>query len=416
GADTYIVEGNMMNYETNDSYVTIDFDGEGEYLELYLQPIVHEINILSPSDSDTIEGGVVYVICEANDEYNLDYIEVYVNAISITTFDVSGGGGFQSEFFVPVFGNGTNTIQIDAHWLDMTTDSDSIDVNSINVIPIVKVKVGDIMNYRYEELATTNGADYNFTFTGWLSPFEINTHVALRTYDHTGTLMFMEYFIHVNVLNGYVPTDPTGQFYEMHFFPFSNLLPNPQVGDLYIMTPWWSMITVTGSMLWEYTDVWTLGVGTLELYIEKSSNIVYYYGEPGSVSVTLIETTIDFLNPDLSDEVNLDYDEGDTGNSISWDATDMNPDSYIIYRDSVEVDTGAWDSVTPIVIDVDGLTDGSYVYLIVVTDLAGNTAQDTVTVTVNPVVPEFGSHYFVFLPILILTTYLIVSKRKKKNK
>ncbi|GAH74238.1 unnamed protein product [marine sediment metagenome] len=185
------------------------------------------------------------------------------------------------------------------------------------------------------------------------------------------------------------------------------------------MTPWFSILTVTGSVLWEYTDVWTLegAGGGIDLYVEKSSNILCYYGIPGSIEVTLIETTIDFLNPYLSDEADFDYDEGDTGNIISWDATDMYPGTYIIYKDAVEVDSGIWDSATPIEIIVDGLTDGTYVYMIVLTDLAGNSAQDTVTVTVTLVIPEFGSiQILVFLPMLILATHLFVSKRKKNNK
>ncbi|NPD87731.1 MAG: hypothetical protein HGN29_03360 [Asgard group archaeon] len=417
GADTYYVEASMTGYETEEDTVTIVTDGDTEQLDLYLDPIVHAIDILSPSDSETIEGGLVLVSCDANDILNLNYIEVNVNTVLITTFIVDGGPPFQSEFFVPVFGNGTNTIELEAYWLDMSTASDSVDINSINVIPMVDLKEGDILNYKYDILTEAQEIDYNCTFTNWLSPFEMNTAVIMHIYDVVP--MHLEYNIVINVLNGYVSVDSTTQFLSKHFFPFIGLLPNPQVGDKTVMTEWFEILAVNGSKSWSYTDIWTLQYmdTTTVIYSEQGSNIMYYFKVPGQMEVNLIETTIDFRNPYVSDVADFDYIIGETGNIISWDVTDTHPGTYTIYIDSVEDYTDTWNSDTPIEITVDGLAEGTYVYLIVVTDLAGNTAQDAVTVTVNPVVPEFGSiHYFIFLPILILTTHFLVSKKKKNNK
>ncbi len=416
GAGNYIVEALADGYVLNSSTVTIDFDGEGEYLVLYLPPFEHTIDILSPSDSDTIEGGLVLVSCDANDVFNLDDIEVYVNTILITTFDVSGGGGFISEFFVPVFGNGTNTIELVANWLDMSTDSDSVEVNSINVIPVVDLKEGDIMNYRYDILTSTQVFEYNFTFTNWLSPFEMNIEVILHMSDHTGTIQYVEYDMVVNVLNGYVSVDPTSQFLSSHFFPFSSLLPNPQIGDKTAMVMWYEILIVNGSDSWKYTDIWTLEyMGTpAVVYVEQSSNIVYFFNIPGQMEAILLETTIDFLNPSVSDVADFEYTVGETGNIISWDATDMNPGTYIINEDGVEVDTGIWNSTTPIVINVDDLSAGTYVYRIVVMDLAGNIAEDTVTVTVNPIIPELSLFSnLLLIPTFVFVAYVIMRKREK---
>ena len=416
GADNYIVEGQMTGYVKNSSLVTIVTDGDTESLDLYLPPFVHTIEILSPSDSATIEGGLVFVSCDINDEYNIDYIEVYVNALLITTFS---GGGFIPEFLVPVFGNGTNTIQLDAYWLDMSTASDSVSINSINVIPTVNIKEGDYLYYKQNDLVGLGYWYANFTFTTWLSSFVMLTNYTVLQYDSGGTLLMeAEFWLQINVLNGYVSVDPSHSMEYQHFFPFGCLPPNPAIGDKTVWVPWSNIMTVNGSITWEYTEVWTLEVSSLGIgvYIEKSSNILHYLLMPGMMEMILLNTSIDFINPYVSDAADFAYDEGDTGNTISWTATDMFPATYTIYKDGVPEQTGFWNSVTPITINVDGLAAGTYVYLLVVVDRVGNTAQDSVTITVNPIIPEFETHYLIFIPIIVLTTYLFAWRRKKYNK
>lgn len=416
GVSNHRIVANALGYVENSSYVLIDYDGEGEYLELYLPPIVHIFDILSPSDSQTVEGGLVFLNCYADDASNLDYIDVYVNAQLITSFDVYNQG-FHDEFFVPIFENGTNTIYIEAHWLDMSSASDTVDINSINVIPCVKIKEGDILNYLHESLTTTQKANYNFTFVEWLSPFEMNTSIIVHVYDHTGTLLNLDYYIVVNVLNGYVSVDSNMLFLNNRFFPFSGLVPNPLMGDQFAMVYWFEILTLTGSGLWEYTDVWILDYMEFSsaLYVEKSSNLVYYFEIPDQVEVNLIETTIDFLAPYVIDVSDFGYIEGYTGYNISWSATDMNPLNYTVYRDSVIiVDSATWEPEVPIVIDVDGLAVGTYTFKIVVQDLAGNIAEETVIVTVDPTVPELNSVLrILFLPAIICMTLVFVLKKRK---
>ena len=51
--------------------------------------------------------------------------------------------------------------------------------------------------------------------------------------------------------------------------------------------------------------------------------------------------------------------------------------------DGTVVDSGTWISSSPITINVDGLSLGSHLYTIVVSDQIGNDATDTVEVTVT---------------------------------
>ncbi len=87
--------------------------------------------------------------------------------------------------------------------------------------------------------------------------------------------------------------------------------------------------------------------------------------------------------PVVGSPADITYEEGMTGHVISWTATDKNPSSYIIYRDGVEVNSGSWTSGVPIIINVDGLTIGSYNYIINVTDVYDNSVTDVVIVTVE---------------------------------
>ena len=89
--------------------------------------------------------------------------------------------------------------------------------------------------------------------------------------------------------------------------------------------------------------------------------------------------------PTIDHPANLDYDEGETGNTIIWTPVDSHPKNFTIYKDGAVEDSGPWDG-SAITIDVDGLSPGVYNFTIVVYDLGGNSVTDTVIVTVNEVV------------------------------
>ena len=88
--------------------------------------------------------------------------------------------------------------------------------------------------------------------------------------------------------------------------------------------------------------------------------------------------------PSINQPSDISYTEGDTGNSIQWTATDSDPTTYTISRNGAQVASGSWSSGNPISINVDGLSQGTYTYAIIVSDQAGQTATDTILVTVNP--------------------------------
>ena len=116
---------------------------------------------------------------------------------------------------------------------------------------------------------------------------------------------------------------------------------------------------------------------------------------------------------------NINYDEGDTGNIIIWTVTSnliSNP-NYSIYKDDVLNRTGFWESGEPIIINVDGLSEGKYAYRIEVNNF-NDTIQDIVIVTVE--IPKKskteipGYSVLLLVDISVITILYIHRKLKKK--
>ena len=119
------------------------------------------------------------------------------------------------------------------------------------------------------------------------------------------------------------------------------------------------------------------GIGD-SLYIVDGSEIDYY---------PLIEEInhyyVDILSPLIISPLDITYMEGTTGHNITWIVTDDHPYNYTIFRDEVEVKNGTWSSDTPIIINIDNLSVGTYLYLIKISDTNDNFATDSVLVTVE---------------------------------
>ncbi|GAH67487.1 unnamed protein product, partial [marine sediment metagenome] len=136
---------------------------------------------------------------------------------------------------------------------------------------------------------------------------------------------------------------------------------------------------------------------------------------PGNLIIEAVYTSIDITDPITSSPADVEYVFGAVGSFITWIASDMNPLTYTLYIDNVEMITDNWRSETGIDISTEGLAAGIYEYKIVFIDAGGNSAEDIVIVTVTPVVPELNQIYPpLFLSTLILLTYASITYRKRK--
>ena len=107
--------------------------------------------------------------------------------------------------------------------------------------------------------------------------------------------------------------------------------------------------------------------------------------------------------PIVSDDRNIAYNLGSTGNKIFWSAGAGNPLSYVVMSAGLIVQTGTWYNGEVIEVDVDGHGTGSYNYTVTFYDEYGRYVLGNSTVTVFdttlpilPVVPtdkiiEYGS-------------------------
>ena len=83
-----------------------------------------------------------------------------------------------------------------------------------------------------------------------------------------------------------------------------------------------------------------------------------------------METAEDVTGPEITSPADVTFSEGTTGNTISWTATDANPDEYRITRNGDLAESRTWISGSPIIYDIDALTSGSYVFVMTVSDEA----------------------------------------------
>jgi hypothetical protein len=131
----------------------------------------------------------------------------------------------------------------------------------------------------------------------------------------------------------------------------------------------------------EDTDALPLGTHPLEVRA--------YDPSLNYISAEIVITVQDTIAPEISGPEDIAYDEGDTGNAISWTISDRNPLSYQVYRNGELVAEGGWtESFHILELSVDGLSPGTYVYRLELFDLAGNSVADEVTVMVNPKTTE----------------------------
>jgi hypothetical protein len=84
----------------------------------------------------------------------------------------------------------------------------------------------------------------------------------------------------------------------------------------------------------------------------------------------------------LNNPVDISFQVGETGYVVNWTPFDNNPLTYSITRNGTVIISGQWTSGDSLVVNLDGLTHGTFLFTIVVYDQSGNFAMDAVVVRV----------------------------------
>ncbi len=122
-----------------------------------------------------------------------------------------------------------------------------------------------------------------------------------------------------------------------------------------------------------------------------------YYIAGDAASIDRYPTIIpEFISPDISYPNDITVISGSIGNVIRWSASDTFPDYYELYVNDVMTESGIWDWET-YTVPIDGLNVGSHNFTLIVYDMTGNYAYDSVIITVvipatpTPTTPTTGS-------------------------
>jgi hypothetical protein len=130
---------------------------------------------------------------------------------------------------------------------------------------------------------------------------------------------------------------------------------------------------------------------------------------------------VDMTNPTIISAPSvLTLEFGYTGQILSWTATDLNPNTYMIELQASGVVSGPtpWLNDTAITYNVpDGFAIGEYNYTVNFTDDYDNFITDTVIMTVKEDDPaiSFGNYYLTFLIIGIILSAIIQKQRNKSS-
>ncbi|MBN2228585.1 MAG: hypothetical protein JW779_03255 [Candidatus Thorarchaeota archaeon] len=101
-----------------------------------------------------------------------------------------------------------------------------------------------------------------------------------------------------------------------------------------------------------------------------------------SVWVYIVDTT----PPSIDGPLEIVYEDGTTGHTIVWTATDLYPTTYEVTLNGGPVFSDDWTSGT-IEYNIDGHTAGTYHYTLICYDESGNSASHQVTVIVEDTTP-----------------------------
>jgi parallel beta-helix repeat protein len=193
--------------------------------------------------------------------------------------------------------------------------------------------------------------------------------------------------------------------YPMQFLPTEPIINQPQ--DIYYAEGsedneilWYALddslknwvATIDGEV-WA-SDAWNFDNITVNIdglsYGTHTVELTLWDVDQNNVTDTVIVHVFDDTPPVISNTPNGEAFSTATSQTLSWEVSDLHPDTYTAYLDGEEWTTGTW-TTGVLETSIDGLTPGEHALVMEIADIDGNTAFDTVLIMVyedldNPIV------------------------------
>ncbi len=96
----------------------------------------------------------------------------------------------------------------------------------------------------------------------------------------------------------------------------------------------------------------------------------------------LVDPANEDAPPRVTSPADITYYQGEAGHIIRWIGFDVDPEMYVITRNDSVIESDTWDGYSPIEINVDGLTNGTWIYELYLNDTGNRNVSDSVFVTV----------------------------------
>jgi hypothetical protein len=125
-------------------------------------------------------------------------------------------------------------------------------------------------------------------------------------------------------------------------------------------------------------DGLSVGVYNFTIYVNDTSG----NSDTDLVWITVTDVS-DTTNPLIDSPADDTIEFGSTTDDIQWNGTDANPDTYIVYRNDSNIQSGSWTNDTFITVELDGLALGIYNFTCWINDTSNNFVTDIVWITVS---------------------------------
>ncbi len=150
-------------------------------------------------------------------------------------------------------------------------------------------------------------------------------------------------------------------------------------------TPFWYNITLDEDVIANSTWIQSyISITLSNLTLGQYNVTLWLFDSNGfNNSDLVIITVVDETSPVIEGPSGLTYEEGIANHSLSWNVTDLHPQSFTISIDGeIIIPSDQWNSTQNITVDVGGLGYGQHTLVLSVDDVGGNVKTHTAIITV----------------------------------